>query len=107
MDEKGEVARYNIGETVKLSASALNSVGSAVPDEDIVWDVPIDPWWNTPSVTLHGGNTSYKLPDVANEVDKAKSKDRNLLGIFTVTVRGKNGTEAVEPFAVLVGTRGQ
>ena len=89
-----------IGDTVKLSASAKNSDGSAVPDSDITWEIHIDPWWNTPSVTLRGGNPSYTLPEVTNEVDRSKSKDRILLGIFTVKVRGKNGTEAVEPFGL-------
>jgi len=107
LDEKDEVAKYKIGQTVRLSAAAMNSDGSAVPDEDISWEIHIDPWWNTPAVTLRGGNTSYTLPEVSNEVDKTKSKGRLLLGIFTVKVRGKNGTEAVEPFAVLIGKKGQ
>ena len=107
MDEKGEVARYKIGDTVKLSASAVNSDGSPVPDQDIIWEIHIDPWWNTPAVTLRGANTSYKLPEVANEQDKTTSKDRNLLAVISVKVKGKNGTEAVEPFAMLVGKSGQ
>jgi hypothetical protein len=107
MDEKGEVAKFKIGETIKLVASAVNPDGSAVPDDDITWEIHIDPWWNTPTVTLHGANISYKLPEVANEVDKTTSKDRNLLAVITVKAKGKNGTEAAEPFAMLVGKAGQ
>lgn len=107
LDEKGEVAKYKIGDTVKLSASAVNSDGSAVPDEDISWEIHIDPWWKTPSAFLRGGNTSYTLPEVMNEEDKINSKDRLLLGIITVKVKGKNGIEAVEPFAMLIGRKGQ
>jgi len=103
MDEKGEVPKFKIGDTVKLSASAVNSDGSMVPDEDISWEIHIDPWWKTPAVTLRGGNTSYILPDVTNEEDRIKSKDRILLGVITVKVKGKNGTQAVEPFAMLIG----
>jgi len=103
MAEKGEVARYTIGETVKLAASAVNSDGTAVPGDDIAWEIHIDPWWNTPAVTLHGANPTYTLPDATDEVDKATSKDRALLAVINVRVRGKNGTEAVEPFAMLVG----
>jgi len=107
MDEKGEVAKYKIGERVKLSASAVNSDGSAVPDEDISWEIQIVPWSNTPTATLRGSNTSYILPEATNEEDNAKSKDRNLLAVITVKVKGKNGTEAVEPFAMLLGKKGQ
>jgi len=96
LDEKGEVARYRIGDTVKLSASAVNSDGTPVRDGDISWEVHVDPWWNTPAATLRGGTASYTLPDVTNEVDREKSKDRNLLAVFTVTVKGNNGTVAVE-----------
>jgi len=52
---------------------------------------------------LKGGQLSYTLPDVVNEQDKITAKDRNLLAVISVKVRGKNGTEAVEPFAMLVG----
>jgi hypothetical protein len=106
MDEKGEVAKYKIGDMVKLSASAVNSDGTPVPDQDIIWDIHIDPWWNTPTATLHGSNISYVLPEVVNEQDKTTAKDRNLLGVISVKVKGKNGTEAVEPFAMLVGKAG-
>jgi hypothetical protein len=106
MDEKGEVARYKIGDRMGLSASAMNSDGSAVPDRDISWEIHIDPWWKTPPVKLLGANLSYTLPEVANEEDKATSKDRNLLAVINVRVRGKNGTEAVEGFAMLVGRAG-
>ena len=102
LDEKGEVAKHKIGETLKLSASARNADGSVVPDEDITWEVHIDPWWNTPSAMLRGGTASYTLPEVANDIDREKSKSRNLLGVFTVRARGKNGIEAVEPFAMLI-----
>jgi hypothetical protein len=105
LDEKGKVAKFKIGDTMTLSASAVNSDGSPVPGEDISWDIHIDPWWNTPSVTLRGNTPTYTVPGVTNEADIAKSKDRNLLGIFTVKVKGKNGTEAVEPFAVLIGKK--
>ncbi|HEY8750639.1 MAG TPA: hypothetical protein VIM11_21825 [Tepidisphaeraceae bacterium] len=103
MDEKGEVAKYRIGDTVKLSASAVNADGTTVADQDIAWEIHIDPWWNTPSVTLHGGNVSYTLPEVSNEVDRTTSKDRKFLGVINVKVKGKNGREAMEPFAMLVG----
>jgi hypothetical protein len=105
LDEKGEVPKYKIGDTVKLSASAVNADGSKVPSEDISWDIHIDPWWNTPAATVRGGEASYTIPEVTNELDKSKSKDRNLLGIFTVKVKGKNDMEAVEPLAVLVGRK--
>jgi hypothetical protein len=103
MDEKGEVAPHKIGETLKLAATALNSDGTPVPDKDITWEIHIDPWWNTPAATLSGGNVSYTIPEVTNEEDKTKSKDRNLQAVLNVKVKGKNGTEAVEPFAMLVG----
>jgi hypothetical protein len=103
MDENGEVPKFKIGDTVKLVASAVNSDGSAVPSNDIRWEIHIDPWWNTPAATLRGSNLSYTLPDVVNEEDKTKSKDRKLLAVITVRAKGKNGTEAVEPFATLVG----
>jgi hypothetical protein len=102
MDEKGEVAPYKIGDAVKLSASAVNSDGSAVPDADVTWDVHVDPWWNTPSAVLRGCNVTYVLPEVTNEADKAKAKGRKLLAVIYVKAKGKNGTEAVEPFAMLV-----
>jgi hypothetical protein len=105
LDEKDEVPKYKIGDTVKLVAAAKNADGSAVPDKDITWDVHIDPWWNTPSVKLMGNNLSYILPDVTNDEDRVKSKDRILLGVVTVTVKGKNGKEAIEPFAMLVGRK--
>jgi Polysaccharide lyase len=107
LDEKGEVPKFKIGDTVKLSGSAVNSDGSAVPDADINWEIYIFPWPNTPPVALRGANATYTLPDFTNEVDKAKSKDREILGVITVIVKGKNGTEAVEPFAMLVGRKGQ
>ncbi len=106
LDEKGEIPKFKIGDTVKLSASAVNSDGSAVPDGDISWEIYIFPWPNTPPVTLRGANATYTLPDFTNEVDKAKSKDREILCIMAVKVKGKNGTEAVEPFAMLVGKKG-
>ena len=103
LDEKGEVPKFKIGDTVKLAATAVNSDGTRVPDQDISWEIHIDPWWNTPAVTLPGGHTSYTLPEVANEQDKAIAKDRQLLAVISIKVKGKNGTEAVEPFAMLVG----
>jgi hypothetical protein len=102
MDEKGEVPPYKIGDVVKLSASAVNADGSMVPDEDISWDIHIDPWWHTPSAKLAGAHVSYQLPKVTNEEDKATAKDRPLLAVIRVTVKGRNGTEAAEPFAMLV-----
>jgi hypothetical protein len=108
MDEKGELAKYKLGDAIKLSVTAVNSDGSPVPDDKITWEIHIDPWWNTPAATLRGNNLSYTLPaGVANEQDKATSKDRNLLAVISVTVRGKNGTESIEPFATLVGKPGQ
>ena len=50
---------------------------------------------------------SYTLPDVTNEDDKAKSKDRDLLGNVSVKVKGKNGTEAIEHIVMLLGKKGQ
>jgi len=102
LDEKGEVAKYKIGDTLKLAASAVNSDGSKVDDQDISWEIHIDPWWQTPPVTLIGGNISYTIPNVANDEDKIKSKGRKLLAVISVKVKGKNGSEAVEPFAMLV-----
>ena len=107
LDEKGEVARARIGDTMKLSVSAKNSDGTPVRDEDISWEIHIDPWWKTPSATLRGGSATYTLPEVMNAEDREKSKNRNLLGIFTVTAKGKNGIEAIEPFAMLVGRKGE
>jgi hypothetical protein len=106
LDEKGEVPKYKIGDTVKLAASAVNSDGSPVPDQDISWQIHIDPWWKMPAVTLQGGHSFYTLPEVANEEDKMTAKDRDLLAIITAKVQGKNGTEAVESLAVLVGKAG-
>jgi hypothetical protein len=103
MDEKGEVPKYKIGDTVQLAATAVNSDGSPVPDRDIIWEIHIDPWWNTPAVTLRGGHTSYTLPEVANEQDKAIAQNRALLAVISVKAKGKNGAEAIEPFALLVG----
>jgi hypothetical protein len=103
MDEKGEVAKYKIGDTVKLLAAAVNSDGSAVPDKDISWEIHIDPWWKTPSTILKGARVSYILPEVANEEDKKTSQGRELLAVIKVKARGKNGTEAIEHFAMLVG----
>ena len=104
LDEKGEVAKYKIGDTVKLAATAVNSDGTPIPDQDITWEIHIDPWWNTPSsAILRGSHLSYTIPQVVNEVDKTKSKDRNLLAVITVRAKGKNGTESIEPFAMLVG----
>jgi hypothetical protein len=77
---------------VNLAAVAINPDGSTVPDKDISWEIHIDPWWKTPAVTLHGAKVSYAIPAV-----------RNLLAVIKVTAKGKNGTEAVEPFAMLVG----
>jgi hypothetical protein len=105
LDEKGEIPKYKIGDTVKLAVSAKNSDGTPVPDADITWDIHIDPWWKTPSAIVRGGAGSYTLPEVMNDEDRTKSKGRNLLGIFTVRVRGKNGVEAVEPLAVLIGRK--
>ena len=56
-----------------LAASAVNSDGSPVSDKDITWEIHIDPWWNTPAVTLRGARISYELPEVANEQDRTKS----------------------------------
>jgi hypothetical protein len=103
LDEKGEVAKYKIGETVKLAASAVNSDGTPVTDKDISWQIHIDPYWDTPAVTLNGAKHAYKLPDAKSETEKEKAKDRNLLAVMTVKVKGKNGTEATEAFAMLVG----
>jgi len=107
LDEKGEVAKYRVGDTVKLAVSAVNSDGSSVPDSDISWEIHIDPWWKTPAVTLKGAKTSYTLPEVATEEDRATAKDRSLLAVIKVKAKGKNGAEAVEPFAMLVGKAGQ
>jgi len=107
LDEKGEVAKYKIGDTMKLAASAINSDGSPVPDSDISWEIHIDPWWKTTAVVLKGANLSYTLPDVENEEDKATAKDRSLLAVIKVKVKGKNGSEAVEPFAMPVGKAGR
>jgi hypothetical protein len=103
MDEKGEVAKYKIGDTVKFIAAAVNSDGSAVPDKDISWEIHIDPWWKTPSTVLEGGRVSYILPQVANAEDKTTSQGRDLLAVIKVKAKGKNGTEAIEQFAMLVG----
>ena len=103
MDEKGEGAKYQIGDTVKLAASAVNLDGSTLPDKDISWQIHIDPWWDTPPVTLDGSQHSYKLPDAGSEVEKTKTKDRILLAVITVKAKGKNGAEATESFAMLVG----
>jgi hypothetical protein len=103
LDEKGETPKAKIGNIIELSASALNSDGTPVPDKDISWDIHIDPWWNTPSALLPGPRHSYKLPDVANEAVKTTSKDRQLLLVMWVKARGNNGTESVEPFTMLVG----
>jgi hypothetical protein len=103
MDEKGELAKYKIGDTVKLVAAAVNSDGSAVPDKDISWEIHIDPWWKTPSTILEGARVSYVLPEVANEEDKTTSRGRDLLAVIKVRAKGKNGTVAVEHFAMLVG----
>jgi hypothetical protein len=103
LDEKGEIAPARIGETVKLAASAVNSDGSPVPDEDFSWQIHIDPFWDTPSVTLNGAKHVYKLPDAASAAEKDKARARNLLAVLTVKVKGKNGTEATETFAMLVG----
>jgi hypothetical protein len=103
LDQKEEMPKYKIGDTVKLAASAVNLDGTPAPDKDISWEIHIDPWWKTPAVTLHGGHISYTLLHVANEEDQATSKGRDLLAIITAKVHGKNGTEGVEPFAVLVG----
>jgi hypothetical protein len=107
LDEKGEVAKYKIGDVLKLAAVAVNSDGSSVPDQDITWEIHIDPWWNTPTMTLHGANLSYTIPEVTNDIDKTTAKDRKLLAVITVKAKGKNGTEAAEPFAMLVDKAGQ
>jgi hypothetical protein len=103
LDEKGEIPKYKIGDKVKLSATAIDADGSPVPDGDISWEIHIDPWWQTPAVTLRGSHTTYTLPDVVNEQDKATAKDRQLLAVISVRAKGRNGPEAVEPFAMLVG----
>src|SRR5579859_5542900 len=107
MDEKGELPKAKIGDTLTLSASAVNSDGTPVPDKDISWDIHIDPWWKTPSVTLQGPRHSYKLPEVTNDADKATSKDRQLLMVIWVKAKGTNGTESVEPFTMLLGKAGK
>jgi hypothetical protein len=102
MDQPGEVAPYKIGETFKLIASAVNSDGSPVPDKDISWEIRINQWWHTPPVTLEGNNILYKIPEVVNEEDK-KMAVKKLQAIIKVKAKGKNGTESVETFAMLVG----
>jgi hypothetical protein len=103
LDETNEVPKYKIGDTIKLSASAVNLDGSRIPDKDISWEIHIDPWWKTPPVTLQGARVSYTLPEVANDEDRKTSENRNLLAVVKVKAKGKNDTEAVEPFAMLVG----
>jgi hypothetical protein len=102
-DEKDEVPPYKIGDTIKLNASAVNFDGTPVPDQDFAWTIHIDPWWKTPAITLRGATSSFTIPDVTNEEDRKTSKDRTLLAVITLKVKGKNGTESAEPFAMLVG----
>jgi hypothetical protein len=101
-DEKGEVAKYKLGDAVKLRASAVNADGSPVADRDISWEVRIDAWWKRPPVILHGAQGSCTLPEAANDEERAAARERELLAILKVTVKGNNGTEATEHFAMLV-----
>jgi hypothetical protein len=107
MDEKGEVAKYKIGDTVKLTASAVNSDGSSVPDKDISWEIRIDAWWKRPPTILEGAHASYTLPAAANDEERTAARSRVLLAVIKVTAKGENGTEATEHFAMLVGNPGQ
>ncbi|MGA2657497.1 MAG: hypothetical protein ABSH34_08240 [Verrucomicrobiota bacterium] len=42
------------------------------------------------------------LPEAANDEERAAARERELLAILKVTVKGNNGTEATEHFAMLV-----
>jgi hypothetical protein len=103
MDEKGEVAKCRIGDTVKLHATAVNADGSPVADKDISWDIRIAAWWKQKPFILQGAQGSYILPQAANEEEKAEAQKRQLLAVIKVTAKGNNGTEATEHFAMLVG----
>jgi len=103
MDEKGETAKYKIGGVVKLAATAVNADGSPVADQDISWDIRIDAWWKRPPVILQGTGGSYTIPGAATEEEKKAVTERKLLAVIKVTAKGKNGTEATEHFAMLVG----
>lgn len=102
MDEKGEVAKYKLGETVKLLASAVNADGSPVADRDISWEIRIDAWWKRRPFVLQGAQGSYPIPQAANEEEKTVAQARPLLAVIKVTAKGNNGTEATEHFAMLV-----
>jgi hypothetical protein len=103
MDEKGEVAKYKIGDTVKLLASAVNADGSPVPDKDISWDIRINAWWKRRPVVLQGAQGSFTLPAAANEEERDTAQKRLLLAVIQVKAKGSNGTEATEHLAMLVG----
>ncbi len=103
MDQKGEIAKYKIGDVVKLIATAVNSDGSPVVDKDITWDIRIDAWWKRRPTILTGTQASYTLPAAANEEEQTAARKRELLAVIKVTAKGKNGTEATEHFAMLVG----
>ena len=103
MDQKGEIAKYKIGDVVKLIATAVNSDGSPVVNKDITWDIRIDAWWKRRPTILTGTQASYTLPAAANEEEQTAARKRELLAVIKVTAKGKNGTEATEHFAMLVG----
>jgi hypothetical protein len=103
MDEKGEVAKYKIGETVKLLVSATNADGTSVADKNISWEIRIDAWWKRAPIALQGPRGSFILPEAANEEEKEVAQARKLLAVIKVTAKGNNGTEATEHFAMLVG----
>jgi hypothetical protein len=103
MDEKGEVPPYKVGDTVKLHAAAVNADGSPVADKDIAWDIRIAAWWKQKPFVLHGAAGTYTIPQAANEEEKAEAQKRQLLAVIKVTAHGRNGTEATEHFAMLVG----
>ena len=103
MDEKGEKPKYAVGDIVPLSASAVNSDGTAVPDTDISWDIRIEAWWKRRPTVLRSAAGSYTVPQAANGEEKTIAGKRPLLAVIKVTARGKNGTEATEHMAMLVG----
>jgi hypothetical protein len=103
MDVKDEVAKYKIGDVVKLTASAINSDGSPVADKDMSWEIRMDRWWKRQPTILQGPRTSYTLPDAGNEEERAAVRNRPLMAVIKVTAKGKNGTEATEYMAMLVG----
>jgi hypothetical protein len=103
MDERGEVAKYKIGDKVKLIASAVNADGSPVADKDISWDIRINAWWKRPPVIVQGAQGSFTIPAATNEEERSEAQKRVLLTVIKVTAKGNNGTEATEHFAMLVG----